>query len=72
LVDLDTGRTWRLNQVGADVCGTLGRPFSLAELVQELRKKYDVESEILSRDLDGLLAELTREGLVEAVSGSSG
>ncbi len=70
LVDLGTGTTWRVNQVGADVFRLLGRPLSLTELVQDLRGKYDVDSAVLTKDIDGLLAELSRQGLVETLPDS--
>jgi hypothetical protein len=70
LVDLGTGTTWRVNQVGADVFRVLGRPLSLSELVEDLRRKYDVDSAVLAKDIDELLAELSRQRLVETVSDS--
>lgn len=71
LVDLGTGTTWRVNQVGADVFRALASAPSLTELVEDLRGKYDVDSAVLLKDIDGLLAELSRQGLVEMVSDSS-
>ncbi len=67
LVDLATGTTWRVNQVGADVFRLLVRPLMLTELVEELRGKYEVDAAVLTRDIGGLLAELSGQGLVASV-----
>lgn len=66
LVDLDTGKCYRLNRVGAEIWALLRRPLGRAELFAELAKKYERGAPTLERDVSALVAHLVTERLVEA------
>ena len=67
LVNLQTGLTWRLNPVGAAVCRLLDGATDTAVIVAQLEQRYRIGVEALRSDVDGLLAELLKQGLVQPV-----
>src|SRR5438445_9797154 len=72
LVNLQTGATWKLNQVGAEICRRLDGSADVASIVAELDRRYQVGAERLWRDVDALLGDLRQQGIVHSVSPSSG
>lgn len=69
LVNLQTGLTWKLNQVGAAVWRRLDGATDIASIVTELDRRYQVGAETLRRDVDALLQELQGQGIVVPVRG---
>jgi hypothetical protein len=70
LVNLTTGLTWRLNQVGAVVCRRLDGATDTVAIVADLERQFDgVTAETLRSDVHALLNELRQQGLVEPVTG---
>lgn len=67
LLNLQTGMTWKLNQVGAAVCRKLDGATEVAGIVAELDSRYHVGLETLRRDIEALLEDLRKNGLVELV-----
>jgi hypothetical protein len=65
LVNLQSGATWKLNRVGADVCRRLDGATDVGAIVAALEQHYKVGIETLRQDVDGLLEDLQRQGLVE-------
>jgi hypothetical protein len=64
IVNLDSGKTWKLNQVGAAVCRGIEAGTDLAQVVAELQRRYGVALETLRKDVDALVANLEKEGIV--------
>jgi hypothetical protein len=64
LLDEDSGEYWNLNPTGALVLGTLLEGGTSAEAVQALVKRYDIDVDTASRDVQDLLGGLHSAGLV--------
>jgi hypothetical protein len=62
LVDLNTGRCYRLNRVGAEIWELLRRPHVVDEVCAAVAKRYDGEA--VERDVRELVAHLTKEALI--------
>jgi hypothetical protein len=68
LVDMDTGKCYRLNRVGAEIWALLRTPSDRAELCAALAKKYEPGPTTLERDVGELVAHFVRERLVETTA----
>jgi hypothetical protein len=64
IVNLESGKTWKLNQVGAAVCRGIEARRDLAQVVAELQRSYGVAVESLRKDVEALVGNLEREGIV--------
>jgi hypothetical protein len=64
LVNVQTGAAFKLNRVGAQVWRQLDGVRSLADVVAELERQYRVGADQLQRDVDALLEDLQKQGLV--------
>ena len=64
LVNLETGQTWKLNHVGAAICRGIEQGGDLPRVVDELAGRYGVDAATVRRDIDLLVAELRKQGLV--------
>jgi hypothetical protein len=69
VVDLDSGKTWKLNHIGAAVCRGLEQGTDLAHITSELAGRYGMAIETVRRDVETLLDSLRKEGLVAPVMG---
>jgi hypothetical protein len=65
LVDMDTGKCYRLNRVGAEIWELLRQPVGVTELCAEVAKKYERGAETLEGDVRELVAHLVKEKLVD-------
>jgi len=65
LVNLENGKTWKLNHVGATVCRGIEQGADLAAITAQVADRYAVDAAVVQRDIDTLIADLRREGLVE-------
>ena len=65
LVNLDTGKTWKLNRVGAAVCRCIEQGADLPTIATAVADRYGVDAGAVQRDVDALIADLRKEGLVE-------
>jgi|GEM_PF-6488292 len=70
VVNLETGKTWRLNRVGAVVCHGIERGSDPDSIASEVATKYAVDLATVKRDVSALIAELRKEGLVEPHPGA--
>lgn len=61
----DRGFAYGMEQVTASVWRALQQPKSVDELVAILRNEFEVSETECRADLDELLDEMTREGLIE-------
>ena len=64
MMDIDSGRYYRLNGVATHVWEALDRPKSAQELCLTLQAAYDVEWDRCLREVSVLLHDLQRFGLV--------
>ena len=68
LVDMNSGRCFRLNQVGSDVWGMLSSARELSAICATLANRYGRPVGEIESDVGSLIAHLTREQLVEIVA----
>jgi hypothetical protein len=71
VVNLDNGKTWKLNRVGAAVCHGIEQGGDLDSIVAQVANQYGAELTTVRRDIDALIADLRKEGLVEPRAGDS-
>lgn len=67
LVNVQTGSAFKLNQVGAEVWRQLDGQRAVTEIVAGLERQYGVAAQQLGRDVDALLEDLQKQGLVSRV-----
>jgi hypothetical protein len=66
LVNLQTGAAFKLNRVGAAVWKRLDGNSDAAAIAGDLDQQYKVGVETLLRDVNALLEDLRRQGLIQA------
>jgi hypothetical protein len=64
LVNVQTGAAFKLNRVGAQLWRQMDGQRTVADLVADLERLYTVGAEQLQRDVDALLDDLQKQGLV--------
>lgn len=69
ILDLDDGTYYGLNEVGADVWALLDSPCRVTDICGDLYEHYDVEREVLERDVVELLSEMYERGLIRVEEG---
>lgn len=69
ILDLEDGTYYGLNEVGADIWALLDAPRRVADICGELHGAYDVEREVLERDIVDLLSEMHERGLIRVEEG---
>ena len=65
LVDLSSGRCYRLNRVGAEVWQLLLESPRLNDLFTKIATRYAVPAAQVETDVGGLVSDLLREQLIE-------
>ena len=65
LLNLDTGRSFMLDDVGARAWNVLMASASIQEAFDSLLTEYEVEPDQLRTDLTALIADLEAQGLLE-------
>lgn len=65
ILELKNGVYYGLNEVGAAVWELVQKPRTVGEIVEALTREYEVEAGSCERDLQALLRDLARSGLVE-------
>jgi Coenzyme PQQ synthesis protein D (PqqD) len=70
LLNLDSERYYGLNDVGTRMLTLLTSSDSIGGAYNTLLDEFDVEAEVLRRDLISTIEELAKHGLVEIVGGS--
>ncbi len=63
-IDADAGYCYSLNQTGGYVWQLLAQPVTVAEICAALCREFEVEMETCRRDVEALLGELEKRGLV--------
>lgn len=69
LLNVETEQYFGLDEVGADIVTRLTEQ-SLDEALASLIDDYEVDPEVLRRDIDDLVANLVEAGLLEHVDGT--
>jgi len=64
LLDLDRGEYFSLNETGTAAWGGLAAGRTLGEVHAELLARFEVEEEVLWRDLEALVGDLLDQGLL--------
>jgi hypothetical protein len=64
LLNVETGVYFGLNRTGTKVWELLGERSDVDDVLSALERAYPVERETLRRDLDALIADLEKSGLV--------
>lgn len=67
ILDTASGRYFSLEGVGSTLWEALRQPRSFDELLVAVLTAYDVEAETAARDVETLLGDLERAGLVKSV-----
>ena len=65
LLDVERGTYFGLNGMGTRMWTALTTSDSVQAAYQSLLAEYDVDAQVLSKDLDDLVAKLVEHGLVE-------
>jgi len=65
LLNLDTGRSFMLDDVGARAWSVLMSSASIQDAYESLLTEYEVEPDQLRTDLTALIADLEAQGLLE-------
>lgn len=63
-LDRDAGQCLGFNAVAARVWRLLQQPRRRSEMIDALVAEYEVEADTCARDLDELLAQMSRDGLI--------
>jgi len=71
LLNLDNERYYGLNEVGTRMLTVLTSSDSIGAAYNSLLDEYQVEAEVLRRDLISTIEQLAKNGLVEIVSGAT-
>ena len=67
IVNVQTGGAFKLNQVGAAVWRRLDGASDIATIVADLDRQYQVGVQRLLADVDALLEDLQKQGLISPV-----
>ena len=62
ILNLDDGMYYGLNEVGARIWSLLSEPTTVSEILDQLEREFDVDSEQCEKDLVMLLSQLQGRG----------
>ena len=65
LLDMDSENYFGLDSVGTDIWQAMQEKENLKEVLEELLKQYDVDEEVLEKDLLDFVVQLKENGLIE-------
>lgn len=65
LLDLESENYFGLDEVGTSIWQAMQDKETLKEVLETLIKQYEVEAEVLAKDLSAFLGKLLESGLVE-------
>ncbi|HET6567340.1 MAG TPA: PqqD family peptide modification chaperone [Rhodothermales bacterium] len=67
ILNLDSGKYFTVNEVGARILNIASRPIRVRDLVDRIRSEYDAPTEQLERDVLVFLEKMTRADLIRYV-----
>jgi hypothetical protein len=70
ILDPESGRFYSLNEVGARVWSLLSVGTTFGRIVAQLQSEYDVTSETVAVDVERLLQQFARAGLLGTEGGA--
>ncbi len=70
LLNVETGVYFGLNRTGTKIWELLGERSDVDDVLSALERVYPVERATLRRDLDALIADLEKSGLVREIGAS--
>lgn len=59
-----TGETFTLNPIGKEILTQIQKGISLEEITIEITEKFDVEKNVVERDLEDFLSQLKNFGVI--------
>jgi hypothetical protein len=68
ILNLDSERYFGLDEVGTRMMSVLTTADSIQAAYETLLEEYDVESEVLRKDLTSIIEQMVEQGLVEITS----
>lgn len=68
LVDMNTGRCFKLNRVGAEAWSLLGRQLTVDQICSEIAERYRLSVDKVAPEIAELMSTLMKAELVESVS----
>jgi hypothetical protein len=68
ILNLDSERYFGLDEVGTRMMSVLTSADSIQAAYETLLEEYDVESEVLRKDLTSIIEQMVEQGLVEITS----
>ena len=68
LVDMSTGRCYRLNRVGAEIWSMLDVPSALPEICEGIATRYQRPPDLIQPEIRELVEHLMKEQLIEPAS----
>lgn len=71
LLHMDTNTYFTLNPVATDLWSALDRPRSVDDLVKAILAEYDVTEERCRADIETILAEMEKAGVITRTAGNS-
>ena len=69
LLDLQKGKYYSVNRIGARICSALSESVTRAQIVQKLREEFPISSEQLDKDVLTFLLHLQQKGLITRTEG---
>jgi hypothetical protein len=72
ILDVESGRFYSLNEVGAHVWSLLREGTTFGAILERLQSEYDVTAERLGSDMELLLQQLASAGLLDVDGGEHG
>lgn len=70
ILDARSGACFELNRIGAQIWSALAESKSLREISQDLGRRYPIDQDTLATDVDRLVGQFVRAGLVEELAPS--
>ena len=67
LLDVNSGKYFGLNEVGARIMELLQEPTSVGDVMKTLLEEFDADKESMSEDLQSFLSEMVEHQLVQVV-----
>lgn len=67
LLDSESGNYYSLNSVASDVWRLLEKPATVPEISGRICDDYEVDPDVCTRSVEGLLDDLLKHGLVQKV-----
>jgi hypothetical protein len=68
-LNIENGRCYGMEEVTVAIWNLLAEPVSVDSICEKLIEAYDVRPDVCRQDVDRLIGQLEKEGLVQSVPG---